>query len=249
MIDTATLSPWLFVVAPLVIVGAYVVFGLSGFGSTIIAVPILAQFLPIAYLVPMLALIDCASATFVGRTSREHLAKDEIKWMLPFMFAGFVVGVTVLVKVPDVYLRAALGILAVGVGIHSIVNPVVTRRVSRWWIVPTGILGGAMSSTFGTGGPIYATYLMARLPDKSAIRATMSTLVAISAIIRALAYVATGLITLSITIGALVAGPLALLGLKLGTRIHVGLSQQQMRRAIGALLILTGCSLLVRSLL
>lgn len=248
MIDLATLSPWLIVVAPLVLVGAYVVFGLSGFGSTIIAVPILAHFLPISYIVPCLALIDCVSATFIGRTSREHLAKDEIKRLLPFMFVGFVVGVTVLVKVPDAYLRAALGILAVAVGVHSILNPVLTRRISRWWIVPTGIAGGAMSSTFGTGGPIYATYLMGRLPDKSQVRATMSTLVAISAIIRAIAYVVSGLITLSLAVGALIAGPFALLGLKLGTRIHVGLSQQQMRRAIGALLILTGCSLLVRSL-
>ncbi|HET9652839.1 MAG TPA: sulfite exporter TauE/SafE family protein [Usitatibacter sp.] len=249
MIDLAQVSPWLWVVAPVVIVGAYLVFGLSGFGSTIIAVPILAQFLPISYLVPMLALVDCASATFVGRTSREHLAKDELKWLLPVMFAGFVVGVTLLVKVPDVYLRAALGVLAVAVGIHSIVNPVVTRRVSRWWVLPTGIAGGAMSTTFGTGGPIYATYLMARLPDKSQIRATMSTLIAISAIIRALTYVATGLITASLAIGSLVTAPFALLGLKLGTRIHVAMSQQQMRRAIGALLIVTGTSLLVRALL
>ncbi|HET9581020.1 MAG TPA: sulfite exporter TauE/SafE family protein [Usitatibacter sp.] len=249
MIDLGAVSPWLFVVAPVVIVGAYVVFGLSGFGSTIIAVPILAHFLPISYIVPCLALIDCVSASFIGRTSREHLAKDEMKGLLPFMFVGFVVGVTVLVKVPDVYLRAALGVLAVAVGIHSIVNPVLTRRISRWWIVPTGVAGGAMSSTFGTGGPIYATYLMGRLPDKSQVRATMSTLVAISAIIRAVAYVVSGLINLSLAAGALIAGPFALLGLKLGTRIHVAMSQQQMRRAIGALLILTGCSLLARTLL
>ncbi len=248
MIDFSSVSPWLWAIAPVVIVAAYLVFGLSGFGSTIIAVPILANFLPIAYIVPLLALIDCISASFIGRTSREHLAREEMKWILPFMVVGFVVGITVLVKVPDVYLRVALGILAVSVGIHGIVNPVVTRRVSRWWVIPTGVAGGAMSSTFGTGGPIYATYLMARLSDKSQIRTTMSTLVAISAIVRAIAYVATGLITLPLAIGAAVTGPFAWLGLKLGTHIHVRLSQQQMRRVIGSLLILTGSTLLVRAL-
>ena len=248
MIEVASLSPWVWVVAPLVIIGAYCVFGLSGFGSTIIAIPILAHFLPITYLVPCIALIDCASATFVGRTSREHLARDEMKWILPLMAVGFIVGATILVKVPDVYLRAALGVLAVSVGIHGIVNPVVTRRVSRWWVVPTGIFGGAMSTTFGTGGPIYVTYLMARIGDKSQIRATMSTLIAISAISRAIIYVATGLISLALVIGALIAAPFAWLGLKLGTRMHVSLSQAQMRRVIGTLLIITGSSLLVRTL-
>jgi uncharacterized membrane protein YfcA len=249
MIDVASLSPWLWIVAPVMIVIGYLVFGLSGFGSTIITVPILAHFLPISYLVPLLALIDCVSATIIGRTSREHLARDELKALMPVTFVGFVVGVTVLVKVPDVYLRVALGVFAVAVGIHGIVNPVVARRVSRWWVIPTGIFGGAMSTTFGTGGPIYATYLTARLSDKSQIRATMSTLIAISAIIRAVAYVVTGLVTTALAVGALLAAPFAWLGLKLGTRIHVGLSQQQMRRVIGALLIFTGSSLLARTFL
>jgi len=246
MIDTAALSPWLWVVGPAVIVLGYLVFGLSGFGSTIVTVPILAHFLPISYLVPLLALIDCVTATVVGRTSREHLARDELKALLPITFVGFVVGVTVLVKVPDIYLRTALGIFAVAVGIHGIVNPVVTRRISRWWSLPTGIFGGAMSTTFGTGGPIYATYLAARLSDKSQIRATMSTLIAISAIVRAVTYVVTGLVTVALATGAVLAAPFAWLGLKVGTRIHVGLSQQQMRRVIGALLVLTGSSLLIR---
>ena len=44
-------SIWLYVLAPFVIVLAYTVFGLSGFGSTVISVPILAHWLPVSYLV------------------------------------------------------------------------------------------------------------------------------------------------------------------------------------------------------
>jgi len=248
MIDPATLSPWVWVLAPLVLVAGYLVFGLSGFGSTIISIPILAHFLPISYLVPCLALIDCVSATFIGQTNREHIAKEEMKWLIPVTIVGFVIGATILVKVPDIYLRVALGVFAVAVGIHGIVNPVIVNRVSRWWVVPTGLFGGAMSTTFGTGGPIYATYLVARLPDKDQIRATMSTLIAFSAIVRAITYVVTGLITLSLLVGALIAAPFAFLGLRLGSRIHVRMSQRQMRRLIGCLLIVTGSGLLIRSL-
>jgi hypothetical protein len=52
MIDVADLSPWLWLLAPLVVMIGYTVFGLSGFGSTAITVPILAHFLPVSYLVP-----------------------------------------------------------------------------------------------------------------------------------------------------------------------------------------------------
>jgi uncharacterized membrane protein YfcA len=250
MIDTANLSPWLLLVAPVIIMAAYTVFGLSGFGSTVIAVPILAHFLPVSYLVPLMAVLDLASAIIVGTTGREHVAKAEMKRIVPFMFVGFLIGATVLVGVPDRYLRAALGTFAAAIGIYSILNPSLTRTISRWWSVPAGIAGGAVATVFGAGGPIYSVYLSGRLRDKSAIRATISSLISISAFTRAVIYAVTGLLLhMTILAGAALLSPFVWVGLKLGHRIHLGLTQEQMRRAVGALLVLTGTSLLARAVL
>ncbi len=241
------LSPWLLLVAPVIIVMGYTVFGLSGFGSTVISVPVLAHFLPVSYLVPLMALLDLASASLVGSASREHVSKPEMKRIIPWMFVGFVVGVTLLKGVPDEYLRTALGIFAMGMGVYSIFNPTVLRTISSWWSVPAGIVGGAIATIFGAGGPIYSTYLGGRLKDKTEIRATISTLISISAFTRAIMYAVTGLMLhVPIFEGFVVLAPFVWVGLKLGDRIHVGLSQQQMRRAIGCVLVLTGGSLLVR---
>lgn len=250
MIDTASLSPWLFVVAPLVMIAAYTVLGLSGFGSTVVSIPLLAHFLPLSYLVPLMALIDLASTIFLGTSGREHVSKPELKRLVPFMFVGFLVGATVLVGVPDRYLRAALGVFAVAVGIHGILNPVLHRTISGLWSVPAGIAGGAIATIFGAGGPIYATYLSGRLRDKGEIRATVSTIISISSSSRALIYAVTGLLlNMPVLVGIALLAPFAWLGLKIGRRIHVGLTQTQMRRAIGALLVATGLSLLARTFL
>ena len=250
MIDFAHVSPWLWVVAPIVIIVGYTVFGLSGFGSTVISVPILAHFLPVSYLVPLMALLDCASATFMGTSGREHVSREELKRIIPFMFAGFVVGATLLVRMPDAYLRVALGLFTVIIGIHSIVNPTMHRKISRWWCVPVGIVGGAVATVFGAGGPIYAAYLSGRLDDKTQIRSTMSALISISAFTRAVVYAVSGLLLhMGILVGGLVLAPFAWIGLKLGGRIHVGLTQQQMRRVVGSIVLVTGLSLLARVLL
>ena len=250
MIDFGNLSPWLLVVAPIVIIVAYTVFGLSGFGSTVVSVPILAHFLPVSYLVPLMALLDLASALIVGGRGREHLAKEELKRLLPWMFVGFVVGGTVLVGVPDQYLRIALGLFAAIVGMYSIMNPVLSRTISTLWSIPAGIVGGALATVFGAGGPIHATYLSGRLRDKNQIRATISTLISISAFSRAVVYAVSGLLLhLALLAGAVVLSPFVWVGLRIGQRIHVGLSQEQMRRAVGGLLVLTGLSLLVRTLI
>jgi len=247
MIEGTTLSPWLWLLAPLVVVFAYTVFGISGFGSTVISVPILAHFLPITYLVPLMVLLDLAAALFVGGKGREHVDASEIKRLVPVMFVGFVIGVTLLVKIDQELLKAALGFFALAVGIHGIVNPVLHSTISKWWSVPAGLVGGSIATVFGAGGPIYATYLSGRLHDKSAIRSTVSALISISAFSRAIVYAVGGLLLhLPILVGMVVLAPFVWIGLRIGGRIHLGLTQEQMRRVIGCLLVLTGLSLLLR---
>ena len=247
MTDLAQVSPWLWVVAPLAVILGYTVFGLSGFGSTAITVPILAHFLPISYLVPLMALLDLASALLVGTKGREHVSKAELRTILPFIFIGFVIGGTVLVGVPDKWLRTALGVFATVVGIYSIFNPTLHKTISRLWAIPAGIAGGAVATIFGAGGPIFATYLSGRLHDKNEVRSTVSTLISISAFCRAIVYAVSGLLLhLSLLIGMVAMAPFVWIGLGIGRRIHVGLTQQQMRRVVGAILVVTGASLLVR---
>lgn len=246
--DIHNLSPWLLLWGPLVVVFAYIVFGISGFGSTVISVPLLAHFLPITYLVPLMVLLDMSAAIFVGTKGREHLNRDELKRLVPLMFIGFVLGLTLLVKLDPDLLRVALGVFAVAVGVHGIANPVLKSTISKWWCIPTAICGGSIATVFGAGGPIYATYLNGRLHDKDQVRATVSTLISISAFSRAVLYAIGGLLLhKAILVGMVVLAPFVWLGLKIGSRIHVGLTQVQMRRMVGALLVLTGASLLVRA--
>jgi uncharacterized protein len=247
MSELSQASPWLYVLAPLVIITGYTVFGLSGFGSTVISVPILAHFLPISYLVPLMVLLDLTSATLIGAKDRRHVSRAELKHIIPFMFLGFVVGATALVKVPDEYLRPALGLFTMVIGFNSIVNPRLQERISSWWCVPTGVVGGAVATVFGAGGPIYATYLSGRLEDKTEIRATMGALISISAFTRAIVYAVSGLLLhAAIFVGGLLLAPFVLIGLRLGNRIHLNLSQEQLRRTVGIIVLFTGASLVAR---
>jgi uncharacterized membrane protein YfcA len=247
MIDLAQVSPWFWAVAPLAVIMGYTVFGLTGFGATALTVPILAHFLPIAYLVPVMALLDLGSSILVGTSGRRHISMPELRNLVPFMLVGFVVGATVLVGVPDQWLRIALGVFAAIVGLYSILNPTLYGTISRLWCVPAGLAGGAIATIFGAGGPIYATYLSGRLRDKDELRSTVSTLISLSAFTRAIIYAVSGLLLhLSIFIGMLALAPFAWIGLAIGRRIHVGLTQAQMRRVVGGVMVLTGASLLLR---
>ena len=50
----------------LVVLVGYVVFGVTGFGASPITVPLLAHFLPLAFVLPLAAILDLASALALG---------------------------------------------------------------------------------------------------------------------------------------------------------------------------------------
>lgn len=249
MSEWAAMPPAFWVVAPLVIVFAYTVFGLSGFGSTMIAVPILANWVPLATLVPVLVLSDIASALFVGGTNRQHVSRAEMKRLVPFLVVGLALGVTVLVSAPQKPLTVALGLFSLAAGASTVVNPVPKRRVSALWSAPTGLAAGSFAATFGIAGPVYVAYLTGRLDDKHEIRATISAMISISATLRGIFYVVAGLVfKAGVLAGIVFVAPLAILGVRIGSRIHTSLSAVQLRRAIGILLVACGGVLLARSL-
>jgi uncharacterized membrane protein YfcA len=250
MSELAQLPLAFWIVAPLAILFAYTVFGITGFGATIVAIPILAHWLPLTFLVPMMALGDVVAATAVGGANRRQVSVPELKRLLPFMFAGIALGATLLLNAPQEPLRAALGLFALGVGVHAIANPSPRDTISPWWCIPAGTAAGIFATVFGAGGPVNVAYLAGRLRDKGEIRSTVSVIISLSATTRTVVYAATGLVfKAALLIGAALAIPFAWTGLWLGSRIHVGLTQVQMRRAVGLLLVASGLVLLARALL
>lgn len=249
MSELAQLPLAFWVVAPLTLVFAYTVFGMSGFGSTVIAVPILAIWLPPTVVIPLMTLGDLVAAVTVGTAGRRQVSVPELKRIMPFMVVGIVAGVAALVTVPQEPLKVALALFTLAVGVHSILNPSPKGTISPWWCIPAGSAAGFCASVFGAGGPINVAYLAGRLRDKGEIRSTVSTIISISATLRTALYALAGLALKPVILAGFAAGiPFAWLGLRLGSRIHTGFTNEQMRRAVGGILLASGTVLLARTL-
>ena len=98
------------ILAPLIVVTAYVIFGLSGFGSTLVAVPLLAHLFPLTFVIPMMVVLDCIGSISMGFRLRADVNKPELKPMLPFMIVGMLAGVFLLLSLPAELLLGGLGV-------------------------------------------------------------------------------------------------------------------------------------------
>jgi len=231
-----------------IILLAYFIRGISGFGSGLVSVPLLAHFLPLTFVVPLILMTDFSSSLMLGRQTRKQVRWDELRPLLPFGVIGVVAGTTLLLNLPRTPLLITLGLLVLVFGSRNLLALHGTRVVSRLWAAPAGLIGGTISALFGTGGPPYVIYLNHRLHDKSELRATFNGLFLIEGGSRVVLFAVLGLLAgTRLWLAVLLALPFVMLGLYVGHRVHVGLTAAQMQRAIGLLLVASGSSLLWRA--
>jgi uncharacterized protein len=234
--------------APLIVLIAYLIFGISGFGSTLIAMPLLAHLMPLKFAIPMVVVLDCVSAISMGLKLRADVWKPEFVPMLPFLVAGLLAGAFVLLNVPAQWLMLGLGGFVLIFGIHYLRNRNSTLKLPKWTVAPIGVFAGTTSSAFGVGGPIYVFYFAARGATPEQIRATVPAVFSFTSVARIAIFAGIGLFNTQVLIAVALLLPVMALGLWCGHRLHGRLTRDQAIRIIGALLLLSGASLVIRAL-
>ena len=224
---------------------AYFIRGITGFGSGLIAIPLLAHFLPLTFVVPMLLALDFIASIVLSRHTHLQVRWDEIRVLIPTSIAGMLIGAVLLVNLPREPLLVGLGLFVIFFGLRYLFNVHGEKPISRWWSLPTGLSGGLVGAMFGTGGPPYVVYLTHRLHDKTQLRGTLSGLFMLEGALRIATFLFMGLLLQpDILKSLLLSLPLMGLGLYLGNRVHLGITRRQQMALIGVLLLGSGSSLL-----
>jgi len=224
---------------------AYLVRGIAGFGSGLIAVPLLTLVSPVTVVVPLVVSLDYIGSASQGMKNRDSIAWKEQLLLVPFMLIGIGVGLFVLQAIPIAVLSKMLGGFVIVYAISQFL-PLPALRRSRLLAALCGFLGGLVGTLFGTGGPFYVIYLNLRALDKSVFRATFATNFLIDGAIRLIAYTALGLFRWETLAYFLAALPIVGAGLYLGGRIHTGFSQRAFVQFISLLLLGSGVALLLK---
>ena len=228
---------------------AYVIVGISGFGSALVSIPLLAHFLPLTTVLPMLVLVDFTATLTNGFKFRRDIDVKELKTIIPTMCVGIIIGVIMLSRLPGTSLLPPLGLSIAAYGLYRLREPIAKTFVSPRWGYVTGLAGGFTGGLFGIGGPVYATYLSRRTNDFAKMRATISAIFAVSTGFRIVAFLISGLLlNPEVLWGAAIILPVMFIGLNIGHRLHGKLNRKHLSVFISILLIASGFSLVMRML-
>ena len=229
----------------LVVLLAYWVRGMAGFGSGLIAVPLLTLMWPVTLVVPIVVALDYLGSAVQGIKNVDQVAWREQVALIPLMIVGVAVGVWALSAVPTAVLARILGGFVIAYALYQML-PLPELRASRAAATYCGFLGGLVGTLFGTGGPFYVIYLNLRGLDRTVFRATFALNFLIDGGVRLAAFVGAGLYSHQSLGYLLAAVPVAGAGLFVGGRIQTGFSPRAFQLVIRLLLLTSGIALLLK---
>ena len=245
MPDTFSYTQYILIL--IIIITAYTFRGITGFGSGLISIPLLALFLPLTFVVPFISFVDLVASVIHSLHTRQHIAWKTITRALPYTFIGVVLALVIFKTVNTLILVKALGIFIIIFALYSLIAPQIKENKSPVWPVFGGFFGGFIGTLFGTNGPFYVIYFQLCALDKSTFRATCAAVFLLDGLIRVSGFIVSGFYDQALLINIAYAIPIMLIAMFIGEHIHTSISQRSFQRAIGILLLLSGTTLLFKN--
>lgn len=215
-----------------------------GFGATVIALSIGAQFVPLRELVVALVLIALVQSTWLAVRGRRSIEwRVILTRILPGVAIGFPVGIFGGAFWDESVLKMILGMLVVLVSLKELFL-LVRKRESRGgsvWSNGAFLAGGGFfHGLFATGGPLIVLYASRRLPEKGRFRATLAVLwLTLNSVLLG-SFLVQGRVEASSVLQAALFLPALAGGLLLGEILHARAPEKLFRACVHALLFVIG---------
>lgn len=233
-----------------VILLGYTVLGITGFGSALVIVPLLAWHWPLPEVVALTLLMDVPASLLHGGLNLRHVSLTALRRLLPGMVIGALLGLWLSHVLSARWPLIVLGVYVTVVGLQALrPAPAACHPQASPWASVMGCAIGTVEMLFGTAGPLVVAWLSRRLPDVQALRATTPVVIATSACAVLITMGVSGRLSQpEIWERWLLLIWLAAAGVLLGNRLARQVSPVALRQLICALLVVSGLSLLAHAL-
>ncbi len=233
----------------LAVLTGYTVLGLTGFGSALIIVPLLAWQWPLPEVVALTLMLDLPASLMHSGLNWRQVQWPELRRLLPGMVLGTLAGLWLTHHLHSRWPLLALGVYVALVGLRALRAGASLAPLHPRWGLAYGFGVGVVEMLFGTAGPVVVAWLTRRLDHAHEVRATIPMVISV-AVLTVLAGMASD--------GRLSEPQLwqrwlllilpALLAVWLGHRLAHRVPVARLRQTICALLVVSGSVLAIKAL-
>jgi uncharacterized membrane protein YfcA len=240
---TATALDWLY--PALVLLTGYVVLGITGMGSALVVVPLLALRWPLPEVVTLAILLDVPASMLHGGLNLKYVRWQELLRLLPGMAVGTLTGLWLMGQLDRKWPLFFLGLYIIVVAVRAWKPDAGRRSVDPRWGHLSAWLIGVIEVMFATAGPVVVAWLQMRALDVQSLRASVPIVMVLAGSVAVAVLLGFGQTEWTVIAPRwLVALPIALAGVAIGNRVAARIPPLQMRRVLSLLLAVSGLALM-----
>lgn len=211
----------------------------SGFGFSLLAVPVMSLMVPTELAVVIAATLGTTTSTGQAISERAHADRPTVKRLLLSAMFGLPLGLVILDVATSRELKFVLA-LVIFTFIVVDLRGVTLERASTPVDIVAGFIAGVLTTSLSTNGPPLAMALHARRLDPKVFRGTIATVLSVAGVISLVMFAFTGHFSVDAGIAIAIAIPSMVLGFFVGHRLRPRLDPPRFRRMVTILLLITG---------
>ncbi len=221
--------------------------GLTGFGSALLAMPLLTLFMDFKSAVPLCLLNGMIITGFLTFQLRRHLTLKNLGPLLAGALPGIVFGTFLLKNLPVKILQICLGLLLVLYCTWALLRPPLRRKLGLAWSYTAGFASGAIGAAISASGPPVIIFASLADWDKDEVKSTLSGFFLSSGLATLASQYISGLLTPHILYTFTFTAPWVMAGTWLGSMVYKQLDARRYLRLVILTLLGLGIVLIVRA--
>jgi len=222
--------------------------GLTGFGSALLAMPLLTLFLDFRSAVPLCLLNGMIITGYLSIQLRRHLTIKKIGPLLAGALPGILFGTFMLTHVHGPILQACLGVLLVCYCVWALFRPPVRIGLGPAWAGIAGFASGAIGAAMSASGPPVIIYVSLSDWPKDETKATLTGFFISTGMLTLISQGLSGLITPEVLYLFIFCAPWVLAGTFIGIKLYSRLDTTRYLRLVILTLLGLGISLTIRAI-
>ena len=217
---------------------------LSGFGSALISMPLLAPLLGLHVATPLVALMGGVMETLLLIYYREALNVRAVWRLVLASIVGIPVGVLMLRGLDEDITLTILGVIIVGYALYALLNFKLPKLEHSLWGYVAGFFAGVFGGAYNTAGPPVIIYANCRQWEPAEFKANLQGFFIINNVVVILSHMLVGNVTPLVWRKFLLVVPAVVLGVVAGIALEKRLSAATFRKVVLVLLVVVGVRLL-----
>ena len=223
--------------------------GLSGFGSVLLSLPLLAIFLDIKTVIPLVALIAFCTNIVLLIQLRRHLEWKKVYPLFLGALPGIPLGVFFLKRLDKELIQLILGIILIIYSLYSLFYRLHrSKGIKETWAYLFGFLSGCLGGALSASGPAVIVYTSLQAWSKNTIKVTLQGFFLASGFTVVLFHALSGLTTPVVLRYLMASIPFLLLGTYTGTLFYGKIKEEDYKRVVLVLLAFLGGFMIYQAL-